>query len=72
MPYKRLSLLGWTFSIPKFLNFLTKMEFFNTHRRLHSNPQSHGKMSEIEMLQQLTLGNAANFLTFIDLRYLRA
>jgi hypothetical protein len=24
------------------------------------------------MLQQLTLGNAANFLTFIDLRYLRA
>ena len=36
MPYKRLARFGWTFSIPQILAVLRKMDFFNTHRRFHS------------------------------------
>ena len=36
MPYKRLSGFSKTFSIPQFLAVSRKMDFFNSHRRLHS------------------------------------
>jgi hypothetical protein len=32
MPYKRLSRLGWTFSIPKSAAVFSESDFFNTHR----------------------------------------
>src|SRR6266404_3882795 len=35
MPYKRLSQFSETFSIPQFLLFGTKREFFNSHSPLH-------------------------------------
>ncbi len=38
MPYKRLSRFSRRFVSPKFQLFGRKLEFFNTHRRLHSNP----------------------------------
>jgi hypothetical protein len=31
MPYKRLSRLGWTFSIPKSVAVFSESDFFNTH-----------------------------------------
>ena len=42
MPYKRLSRFSETFSIPEKSAVLKKMEFFNSHRRLHSkSPRTH-------------------------------
>ena len=31
MPYKRLSRLGWTFSLPKSVAVFSESDFFNTH-----------------------------------------
>jgi hypothetical protein len=35
MPYKRLSRLGWTFSIPKSAAIFSERDFFNTHDCYH-------------------------------------
>jgi hypothetical protein len=37
MPFKRLSRLGWTFSIPKSAAVFSESDFFNTHRPMHSS-----------------------------------
>ena len=50
MRYKRFSRVVWTFSIPKFRQFSMEREFFNSYRRLHSEPRS---MSDMGILQQL-------------------
>src|ERR1700686_1014296 len=43
MRYKRFSRVVWIFSFPKFWQVFEENEFFNNHRRLHSEPS----MSEL-------------------------
>jgi hypothetical protein len=37
MPYKRLSRIVWTFSIPGFVLIFRDVEFFNSHAIYHSS-----------------------------------
>jgi hypothetical protein len=53
MPYKRLSRFSRYFVSPKFWLFGWKVEFFNSHRRLHSSAQCEAMMSAIGILQTM-------------------
>jgi hypothetical protein len=56
MTYKRFSRVTWTFSIPKFRQFFKESDFFNSHRRLHSEPQSMSVMGILQQLSEFSIG----------------
>jgi hypothetical protein len=41
MPYKRLSRIVWTFSIPQIVLIFWDVEFFNTHIRYYHDDRTH-------------------------------
>jgi len=53
MPYKRFSPISDTFLVTPFGSVFRQIEFFNSHRRLHSEPFG---LSEIAIFRQLRPG----------------